>query len=124
MIKSLSLAKIFRYCSIVRSVRYFESSTQSSTFSPESSSTSSTSQQLPLIVNRQLEYPHIRYSPIQVWLETLKQKPDEKLGIIDLHPIIWQTSPRLDILYENIEWQKTYKKIVNKFLFYNYNYFN
>ena len=50
--------------------------------------------QLPLVVNRQLEYPHTRYPPLQAWLETLGQKPDEKLGIVDLHPSIWQTAPR------------------------------
>lgn len=53
-----------------------------------------TSQQLPLIVSRQLDYPHPRYPPLQAWLETLGQKRDEKLGIVDLHPSIWQTSPR------------------------------
>jgi len=51
-------------------------------------------QQLPLIVSRQLEYPHPRYPPLQAWLETLGQKRDDKLGIVDLHPSIWQTSPR------------------------------
>ena len=50
--------------------------------------------QLPLVVNRQLEYPHTHYPPLQAWLETLGQKPDEKLGIVDLHPSIWQTAPR------------------------------
>ena len=49
-------------------------------------------------MNRQLEYPHTRYPPLQAWLETLGQKRDEKLGIVDLHPSIWQTSPR----YKNI----------------------
>ena len=60
----------------------------------ESTSSPISQQQLPLIVNRQLEYPHPKFSPIQAWLETLGQKRDEKLGIVDLHPSIWQTSPR------------------------------
>ncbi len=55
-------------------------------------------QQLPLIVSRQLEYPHPRYPPLQAWLETLGQRRDEKLGIVDLHPSIWQTSPRYSSL--------------------------
>ncbi|CAF1616833.1 unnamed protein product [Rotaria magnacalcarata] len=109
MIKSSSIAKILRYCSVFRSIQRFESSTTTS-FPPESPASPIT-QQLPLIVSRQIEYPHIRYPPLQAWLETLGQKRDEKLGLVDLHPSIWQTSPRLDILYENIEWQKTYKKI-------------
>lgn len=61
---------------------------------PEDSAPNQTPQQLPLIVSRQLEYPHPRFPPLQAWLETLGQKRDEKLGIVDLHPSIWQTSPR------------------------------
>ncbi|CAF0893506.1 unnamed protein product [Didymodactylos carnosus] len=77
----------------------------------DSSSANTPFPQLPVIVSRQLEYPHPKYPPLQAWLETLGQKKDEKLGILDLHPSIWHVPPRLDILHDNVEWQKTYKKI-------------
>ncbi len=66
--------------------------------SADSLSNPTSQQQLPLIVSRQLEYPHTRYPPLQAWLETLGQKRDDKLGIVDLHPSIWQTSPRYFVL--------------------------
>ncbi|CAF1684958.1 unnamed protein product [Adineta ricciae] len=93
MLRSLSLVKVNRIIRYESPTKYFESSTQSSSFSPESSA-NPIPQQLPLIVSRQLEYPHTRYPPLQAWLETLGQKRDDKLGIVDLHPSIWQTSPR------------------------------
>ena len=31
--------------------------------------------------------------------------------IIRLHPDVWAVRPRLDIIYENVEWQKWYKKV-------------
>ncbi|XP_033225294.1 39S ribosomal protein L4, mitochondrial [Belonocnema kinseyi] len=47
--------------------------------------------------------------PRQVWLDTLKTIPDKKLGIVFLHPDIFAAQPRLDIIHENIRWQRMYK---------------
>lgn len=63
------------------------------------------------IPKRQLPYlnPHI---PIrQAWVENLDTKGKNLLGIIDLHPEIFGTMPRVDLIHENIQWQKKYKHI-------------
>ena len=36
---------------------------------------------------------------------------DASNEIIRLHPDVWAIRPRLDIIFNNIEWQKWYKKI-------------
>jgi hypothetical protein len=37
---------------------------------------------------------------------------EQKLGLIDLHPDVFGTQPRIDIIHENIEWQMKYRKVV------------
>ena len=51
--------------------------------------------------------------PRQVWLESLKTIPDKKLGIVSLHPDIFAAQPRLDLIHENIRWQRMYKYVVS-----------
>lgn len=50
--------------------------------------------------------------PRQVWLDSLKTIPDKKIGIVSLHPDIFAAQPRLDIIHENIRWQRMYKFVV------------
>lgn len=70
---------------------------------------------LPLMTSRQLAYPN-KYRPgQQVWLETLSTTSDEKLGLIDLHPEIFASFPRLDLIHSNVRWQQMYKKISYEF---------
>ncbi|XP_065220548.1 large ribosomal subunit protein uL4m [Planococcus citri] len=63
------------------------------------------------IPKRQLPYlnPHV---PIcQAWVENLDTKGKNLLGIIDLHPQVFGTMPRVDLVHENIVWQQKYKYI-------------
>ncbi|KAL7294699.1 39S ribosomal protein L4, mitochondrial [Trichogramma pretiosum] len=47
----------------------------------------------------------------QVWLENLDTTQEKKLGIISLHPEIFATKPRVDIIHQNITWQRLFRYI-------------
>ncbi|XP_078000761.1 large ribosomal subunit protein uL4m-like [Glandiceps talaboti] len=66
---------------------------------------------LPLITSRPLKQLPFHVQPKQAWLETLGSKEDIKLGLIDLHPDVFGTYPRIDLLHKCLQWQKMYKKI-------------
>jgi len=66
---------------------------------------------LPLMTNRKVKFSPKNRPLKQAWLETLSTVEDEKLGIVDLHPDIFATFPRIDILWWNIHWQSMYRKI-------------
>ncbi|XP_078673667.1 large ribosomal subunit protein uL4m-like [Branchiostoma floridae x Branchiostoma belcheri] len=56
--------------------------------------------------------PRSRFSqPVYSWLETLGEIKDEKLGMVQLHPDVFSTHPRMDILHRCVRWQKFYRKI-------------
>lgn len=77
----------------------------------ESSSSNPIGRNLPIITSRKLFYPPLDLQPKQSWLETLSVVENEKLGIVDLHPEIFATFPRIDVLWTNIHWQRTYKRV-------------
>lgn len=47
----------------------------------------------------------------QVWIENIDAVPERKVGIIELHPDIFATQPRVDVIQENIEWQRKYRYV-------------
>ncbi|CAJ0586023.1 unnamed protein product, partial [Mesorhabditis spiculigera] len=47
----------------------------------------------------------------QAWLSSLKTIKEEPQGIIDLHPDVFRTTPRLDLLHRNIVWQQVYRNV-------------
>lgn len=58
--------------------------------------------------------------PRLVWLETLKPMqnittPDLKCtkGIIPLHPDVFATFPRIDLIHKNLYWQAHYRMVVS-----------
>lgn len=59
------------------------------------------------------KYP--QYNPAkarEAWVEDLTVTQDDGSNeIIRLHPDVWSVRPRLDIIYQNVEWQKWYKKV-------------
>lgn len=66
---------------------------------------------LPIITSRKLDHLGDWQKPKQAWLESLSTTEDQKLGIVDLHPSVFGCMPRLDVLWWNIHWQRTYKEI-------------
>ncbi|KAL9929758.1 mitochondrial ribosomal protein L4 [Glossina fuscipes fuscipes] len=45
----------------------------------------------------------------QVWIENIDDVQERKLGIIELHPDVFAIQPRVDVIHENIEWQRKYR---------------
>jgi len=65
----------------------------------------------PLITSRQHRFPVTYGSPRQAWVESMDTVEGTKLGMVDLHPDVFATFPRIDILHQNIRWQKMYRNI-------------
>uniref|UniRef100_A0A2M4BWU6 Large ribosomal subunit protein uL4m n=1 Tax=Anopheles marajoara TaxID=58244 RepID=A0A2M4BWU6_9DIPT len=47
--------------------------------------------------------------PREVWLESLGTVQEQKLGILSLDNAVFGASPRIDIVHQNIEWQRKYR---------------
>ncbi|CAH1791036.1 unnamed protein product [Owenia fusiformis] len=65
----------------------------------------------PIITSRNLDFMPRDREPAKAWLETMDTIEGEKLGMIDLHPDIFNANPRLDVLHRNIMWQRAYRRI-------------
>lgn len=50
--------------------------------------------------------------PREVWLENLDTVQRKKLGLVILHPHVYATAPRIDIIHQNIQWQRKYRFVV------------
>ncbi len=53
------------------------------------------------------------HQPRQAWVENLNTLEANTLGIVDLHPEIFGARPRIDIIYDNVRWQKFYGYVVS-----------
>jgi large subunit ribosomal protein L4 len=47
--------------------------------------------------------------PREVWIESLEAENEDKHGIMQLHPKIFAATPRIDIIHQNVDWQKKYR---------------
>ncbi|XP_055851469.1 39S ribosomal protein L4, mitochondrial [Episyrphus balteatus] len=47
----------------------------------------------------------------QAWIENTDTIEEKKLGLIELHPEVFATNPRVDVIQENIEWQRKYRYV-------------
>lgn len=66
---------------------------------------------LPIVTSRSLQYPPKFTKPRQAWVENMDTVEETKLGIVDLHPLIFSASPRIDLLHQNVRWQLMYRKV-------------
>lgn len=60
---------------------------------------------------RKLLFPPKYQKPRQVWLENLDTIDEKKLALLDVHPDIFAANPRIDIIHQNVQWQKKYKYV-------------
>ncbi|KAJ8721627.1 hypothetical protein PYW07_002402 [Mythimna separata] len=44
--------------------------------------------------------------PREVWIENLDTIEEQKLGLFELHPSVYAAPPRLDIINQNVVWQR------------------
>ena len=50
--------------------------------------------------------------PRQVWVESLDEaESSQNKDLIELHPDVWSVKPRLDILWQNVDWQLRYRRV-------------
>lgn len=47
----------------------------------------------------------------QAWIENANTVEEQKLGMIELHPDVFAAQPRVDVIQENIEWQRKYRYV-------------
>ncbi|KAJ8416027.1 hypothetical protein AAFF_G00380490 [Aldrovandia affinis] len=66
--------------------------------------------ELPLLRRCGADIP-IHLSAKQTWLESLRSREDDQLGLVELHPDVFAVPPRVDILHEVEVWQRNFKRI-------------
>ncbi|XP_021201375.3 large ribosomal subunit protein uL4m [Helicoverpa armigera] len=44
--------------------------------------------------------------PREVWIENLDTIEEQKLGLFELHPSVYAAPPRVDIIHQNVVWQR------------------
>lgn len=67
------------------------------------------------ILYRDLNFLPKYTKPREVWIENFDSVKEEKRGLIQLHPEIFGTIPRLDLIHANMKWQSLYRKVVSVF---------
>ncbi|CAG9819034.1 unnamed protein product [Phaedon cochleariae] len=60
---------------------------------------------------RTIMYPPKYQKLSQVWLENLDTIDEKKLGLLELHPTVFATNPRIDLIHQNARWQTLYRYV-------------
>uniref|UniRef100_A0A0K8SE48 Large ribosomal subunit protein uL4m n=1 Tax=Lygus hesperus TaxID=30085 RepID=A0A0K8SE48_LYGHE len=97
-------------CLIVRSVRKYCSEAVA-TSNAAGATQSTTAVPLPVVNlgDRKLPFLTGYENPRQAWVESFDTVEEKKLGLVDLHPSVFGEMPRIDVLQENVRWQRMYK---------------
>ncbi|RUS70469.1 hypothetical protein EGW08_021768 [Elysia chlorotica] len=97
---------------ISSSLKFHHRHESSNSFEASSSEggNSETSQK-PVMTSRTLHFPVKHTYPRLAWLESMDSLEGKKLGMLDLHPDVFAVYPRIDVLHQNIHWQKMYRHI-------------
>lgn len=65
----------------------------------------------PIVIPATKEYPNKYQLPRQAWIENFDTVEQQNLGIIELHPDVFGKAPRIDIIHQNVEWQRKYRYV-------------
>lgn len=69
-----------------------------------------TEQNNPIISKRDYQDEKFLYQkPREIWIENLDTAERKKLGLMTLHPDVYGTAPRIDIIHQNVQWQRMYR---------------
>lgn len=80
---------------------------------------------VPIISKRQYDDDDRLYQKIrEVWIENFDTVEEKKLGLMSLHPHVYATAPRMDMIHQNVRWQKMYRWVVSVKLFLYFTRFN
>ncbi|CAG9785467.1 unnamed protein product [Diatraea saccharalis] len=58
---------------------------------------------------KEWKFPPTYTKPREVWIENLDSIEEKKLGLCELHPLVYATVPRIDIIHRNVIWQRKYR---------------
>lgn len=61
------------------------------------------------VTRKEWKYPPTYTKPREVWIENLDSVEEKKLGLFELHPLVYAAVPRIDIIHRNVDWQKKYR---------------
>ncbi|XP_043270360.1 39S ribosomal protein L4, mitochondrial [Venturia canescens] len=83
-----------------------------STTTAETSAVESSQPIKPIISTKNYMNENLLYQKRrEVWLENLDTVDEKKLGLVTLHPDVFATKPRVDVLWHNIRWQRLYQYV-------------
>lgn len=71
--------------------------------------TEASKQQIILPLNHAVKPKFIQ--PRQAWIENLDTVEPQKVGLMELHPDIFAGTPRIDVIHQNVEWQRKYRYV-------------
>lgn len=104
IICTLSLRRSFPlFQSPVMNLRKFESITN---IDSDISKVSRIRESTPIITSRTLEYPQKYFKPREAWVCNMDTVQEQKLGLIDMHPLVFAAMPRIDVIWHNLNWQR------------------
>lgn len=61
------------------------------------------------VIRREWMFPPQYTKPREVWIENLDTVKEKKLGLFELHPLVYAAQPRIDIIQRNVIWQRKYR---------------
>lgn len=87
--------------------RFFVSARKLSNFvSPAKNATDNTSQTLAKVQSRETYR-----DPRQIWVENLNTIENRNITLKELHPDVFAAPPRIDIIHQNVKWQRNYRYV-------------
>lgn len=51
--------------------------------------------------------------PREVWIENMDTIKERKVGLATFHPLVYGHQPRIDVIHENVVWQRKYRWVVS-----------
>lgn len=48
-------------------------------------------------------------APREIWVENINTVDEQKLDILTLHPDVFAEMPRIDLIHQNVTWQRKYR---------------
>ncbi|CAH4037858.1 unnamed protein product [Pieris brassicae] len=61
------------------------------------------------ITKKDWKYPPQYTKPREVWIENVDTVEEKKLGLFELHPLVYAATPRIDIIQRNVIWQRKFR---------------
>lgn len=61
------------------------------------------------VTRKEWKFPPQYTKPREVWIENLDTINEKKLGLFELHPLVYAVLPRIDIIHRNVIWQRKFR---------------